>query len=78
MEYVGLPELGPPPDGRDAARDQRLSDLERIYDAQLDTPEALVAAEKLKALATEKRSALPRLNFVTELCFIKRYYKVIQ
>ena len=68
MEYVGLPALGTPSDGRDAARDHRLSDLERIYDAQLDTPEALVAAEKLKALVTAKRSALLCYERDPEFC----------
>lgn len=68
IEYVGLPALGTPSDGRDAARDHRLPDLGRIYDAQLDTPEALIAAEELRALVAEKRSALLCYERDPEFC----------
>ncbi len=58
IAYIGLPALGTPPDGRAAALDHRLSDLKRVYSAQLDTPEAIVAAEQLKELVAEKPTAL--------------------
>ena len=58
IDYVHLRALGTPADGRAAARAGRQADLERIYDAQLALPEAIVAAEEMKALAAEKPSAL--------------------
>ncbi|HET9336210.1 MAG TPA: DUF488 domain-containing protein [Sphingomicrobium sp.] len=58
VDYVHLRPLGTPADGRAAARAGRLADLERIYSAQLDLPEAIVSAEQMRELAAEKPSAL--------------------
>lgn len=58
IEYVHLKPLGTPPDGRAAARAGKQSELERIYAAQLDLPEAIVAAEQMRELAEAKPSAL--------------------
>ena len=58
IDYVHLRPLGTPAEGREAARKGRLEDLKRIYAAQLDLPEAMVAAEQMKELAAEKPSAL--------------------
>ena len=58
IDYVHLKALGTPADGRAAARAGRQEDLERIYSAQLDLPEAIVAAEQMRELAIEKPSAL--------------------
>jgi len=58
IDYVHLRPLGTPAEGREAARKGRHEDLERIYAAQLDLPEAMVAAEQMKELAAEKPSAL--------------------
>jgi uncharacterized protein (DUF488 family) len=58
IDYVHLRALGTPAEGREAARKGRHEDLRRIYSAQLDLPEAIVAAEQMKELAAEKRSAL--------------------
>ena len=58
IDYVHLKALGTPADGRSAARAGRHEDLERIYAAQLDLPEAIVAAEQMRELALEKPSAL--------------------
>jgi uncharacterized protein (DUF488 family) len=58
IDYVHLKALGTPPDGREAARKGRHSEMERIYAAQLDLPEAIVAAEQMRELAAEKPSAL--------------------
>ena len=58
VDYVHLKALGTPADGRSAARAGRHEDLERIYAAQLDLPEAIVAAEHMRELAAEKPSAL--------------------
>jgi uncharacterized protein (DUF488 family) len=58
IEYVHLKALGTPPDGREAARKGRHAEMERIYAAQLDLPEAIVAAEHMRELAAEKPSAL--------------------
>lgn len=68
IAYVGLTALGTPPDGRDAARDHRLDDLDRIYSAQLETPEAELAAQQLKELVTEKPSALLCYERDPEFC----------
>lgn len=58
IDYVHLRALGTPADGRTAARAGRHEDLMRIYAAQLDLPEAIVAAEQMRELAEEKPSAL--------------------
>ncbi|MCF2514162.1 DUF488 domain-containing protein [Sphingomonas sp. G124] len=58
IDYVHLKPLGTPADGRAAARAGRQSDLERIYAAQLDLPEAIVATEQMRELAEAKPSAL--------------------
>lgn len=58
IDYVHLRALGTPTEGRAAARAGRQADLERIYDAQLALPEAMVQSEQMKELAAEKPSAL--------------------
>ncbi len=58
IDYVHLKALGSPPAGREAARKGRHADLERIYNGQLDLPEAIVAAGRMLDLAAEKPSAL--------------------
>ena len=58
IDYVHLRALGTPAAGREAARKGRIAELERIYADQLALPEALVAAEQLKALVAERPSAL--------------------
>ena len=58
IDYVHLKALGTPPDGREAARKGRFADMERIYAAQLETPEAGVEAARMIALAEEAPSAL--------------------
>ena len=58
IDYVHLRALGTPSDGRTAARAGRHKDLKRIYAAQLDLPEAIVAAGQMRDLAAEKPSAL--------------------
>ena len=58
IEYVHLRALGTPPEGRSAARAGQKERLESIYAAQLALPEAIVAAEEMKALAAERPSAL--------------------
>lgn len=58
IEYVHLKALGTPAEGRAAARAGRQKDLERIYSAQLDLPEAIVQAQQMRELAEDKPSAL--------------------
>lgn len=58
IDYVHLKALGTPANGRSAARAGRQEDLERIYAGQLELPEAIVHAEQMKELATERPSAL--------------------
>ncbi|MBA3896518.1 MAG: DUF488 domain-containing protein [Sphingomonadaceae bacterium] len=58
IDYVHLKPLGTPPEGREAARKGRNDVLERVYAAQLDLPEAVVAAAQMLDLATEMPSAL--------------------
>src|SRR5262245_1046235 len=58
IEYVHLKALGTPADGRTAARAGKQADLERIYAGQLELPEAIVQAAKMRELAEEKPSAL--------------------
>ncbi|QPQ55675.1 DUF488 domain-containing protein [Allosphingosinicella flava] len=65
IDYVNLKALGTPPEGREAARKGKQDVLERVYAAQLDTPEAGLDAARMIALAEEKPSAL--------LCFERDY-----
>jgi uncharacterized protein (DUF488 family) len=58
IDYVHLKALGTPAEGREAARKGRYAEMERIYAAQLETPEAAVQAAQMTALAEEKPSAL--------------------
>ncbi len=58
IDYVHLKALGTPAEGREAARKGRFAEMERIYAAQLDTPEAAEQAARMIALAEEKASAL--------------------
>ncbi len=58
IDYVHLKALGTPAEGRAAARAGRQKDLERIYSAQLDLPEAIVQAQQMRELAAEMPSAL--------------------
>jgi len=56
--YVHLKALGTPPAGREAARKGRWAEMNRIYAAQLESPEAAAEAAQMIALAGEKPSAL--------------------
>ncbi len=58
IDYLGLPALGTPAEGRAAALDHRLDDLEHIYSKQLNTPEADLAAQRLREAVHEQPSAL--------------------
>ena len=58
IEYFHLRALGTPAAGREAARKGRHKELERIYAAQLELPEAIVAGQRMRELASEKPSAL--------------------
>jgi uncharacterized protein (DUF488 family) len=58
IDYVHLKALGTPADGRAAARAGQSDLLERIYAAQLETPEAGLETARMIALAEEKPSAL--------------------
>ncbi len=58
IDYVGLKALGTPPEGREAARKHDLATLERVYDGQLELPEAMAQAAIMRDLAAELPSAL--------------------
>lgn len=58
VDYVHLRALGTPAAGREAARKRRQAELERIYAAQLELPEAILASAQMLELAAEKPSAL--------------------
>ncbi len=58
IDYVHLKALGTPAEGREAARKERFAEMERIYAAQLETPEAAEQGARMIALAEEKVSAL--------------------
>lgn len=58
IDYVHLKALGTPPAGREAARKGKWEVMNRIYAAQLATPEAGMEAAQMIALAQEKPSAL--------------------
>jgi uncharacterized protein (DUF488 family) len=56
--YVHLKALGTPKEGRDAAKKGDVKTLERVYDNQLQLPEAQAEAARMRTLAAEKPSAL--------------------
>ena len=58
IDYVHLRALGTPADGRAAARAGRHEELERIYEGQLELPEAMAQSAQMKELAAELPSAL--------------------
>ena len=58
IEYVHLKALGTPKPGRDAAKKGDVATLRAVYDAQLELPEAQVAAARMLELAAERPSAL--------------------
>ena len=58
IDYVHLRALGTPKPGRDAAKKGDVATLTAVYDAQLELPEAQVAAAQMLALADELPSAL--------------------
>lgn len=58
IDYVHLKALGTPPAGREAARKGDLATFEKVYAAQLETPEAGIEAAQMIALAEEMPSAL--------------------
>jgi len=56
--YRHFRHLGTPKEGRDAARKGDYTTLRRVYDGQLELPEALAQMAELQALAAEKRTCL--------------------
>ena len=58
IDYVHLRALGTPADGRAAARAGKQAELERIYEGQLQLPEAIAQMAQMADLAEEKPSAL--------------------
>lgn len=58
IEYVHFKALGTPAEGRAAARRNDHAMLERIYEGQLELPEAIAAGAALAELASERRVAL--------------------
>lgn len=58
IEYVHFKALGTPADGRAAARRNDHAALERIYEGQLELPDAIAAGAKLADLAARRKVAL--------------------
>ncbi len=58
IEYVHFKALGTPPEGRAAARRNDHATLERIYEGQLELPEAIAAGAQLADLAANRKVAL--------------------
>ncbi len=58
IEYRHFKHLGTPKEGRDAARKGNYAALRRIYEGQLELPEALAQMAELQAIVQEKRTCL--------------------
>ncbi|HWK40897.1 MAG TPA: DUF488 domain-containing protein [Croceibacterium sp.] len=58
MEYRHFRDVGTPPEGREAARRGDKATLKRVYEGQLELPEALAAMAELRDLAMAKRTCL--------------------
>lgn len=70
IDYVHLKALGTPKEGRDAAKKGDVMTLERVYERQLQLPEAQAQAAQMRSLAAERRSAL--LCFERDPCHCHR------
>lgn len=68
IDYVNLKALGTPAEGRAAARAGRHAEMVAIYERQLGLPEAMVAVEQMRALASECPSALLCFEREPALC----------
>ncbi|MFC0408977.1 DUF488 domain-containing protein [Roseomonas elaeocarpi] len=58
INYRHLRDLGDPKPGREAAREGRLRDFERIYSTHLKTPSAQGALKEATKLAVEEKACL--------------------
>ena len=58
IEYVHLKALGTPAEGRAAARAGRHADMARVYEGQLELPEAIAQGAQMMNMVEEKPSAL--------------------
>ncbi len=58
IAYAHFKHLGTPKEGRDAARKGDYATLRRVYEGQLELPEALAQMAEIKTLAAEKRICL--------------------
>ncbi|WP_027134915.1 DUF488 domain-containing protein [Geminicoccus roseus] len=58
IEYLHLRALGTPAQGRLAARSGRYDELRRIFEAHMETPEAVHEFEMLRGLAAGRRCCL--------------------
>ena len=58
IAYAHFKHLGTPKEGRDAARKGDYATLRRVYEGQLELPEALAQMAEIQALAAEKRTCL--------------------
>jgi len=58
IQYRHFKHLGTPKEGRDAARKGDLATLRRVYEGQLELPEALAQMAQVQALAREQHICL--------------------
>jgi len=58
IQYRQFKHLGTPKDGREAARKGDRATLRRVYDGQLQLPEAIAQMAELHSLAAEQRTCL--------------------
>ena len=58
ITYRHFRHLGTPKDGREAARRGDMAGLRRVYEGQLELPEALAQLAELRALAAERATCL--------------------
>ncbi len=58
IDYAHLRELGTPKAGREAARKGRIAEMREIYEAHLETPEAIDALAQATDIVSRRRAAL--------------------
>ena len=68
IEYIHLKALGTPSEGRSAARAGRHEDMQRVYEGQLELPEAIAQSAQMLDFAAEKPSALLCMEREPEHC----------
>ncbi|MBF0311192.1 MAG: DUF488 domain-containing protein [Magnetococcales bacterium] len=68
IQYIHLPALGDPKEGREAARQGRMDTFRQIFSGHMTTPSAIKGLEEVSALAMNAKSCLLCYERDPEMC----------